>query len=208
MTTIKLPSKQLNEKTSLGYTLEKRGSCRYFDKETLTLKEVSNILWVAQGITDKQNNVRRTVASAGAIYPIELYVSVRERGVHELQSGIYRYNSEEHTLQKISDSDITEKLSAACFNQKFIEQASFNILIASDNSKTEKLYKEKGDRYVFMEAGATTQNIYLEAVELNLGTVVIGAFDDDKVKELFEIDKLMPVAIMPVGSLSDKKFYI
>jgi len=208
MTTIKLPSKQLNEKTSLGYTLEKRGSCRYFDKGTLTLKDVSNILWVAQGVTDKQKNVRRTVASAGAVYPIELYVSVREEGVHELQPGIYRYNSEEHNLQKIADSDITGKLSAACFNQKFIEQASFNILIASDNSKTEELYEERGDRYVFMEAGATTQNIYLEAVELNIGTVVIGAFDDQKVKELFEIDKLMPVAIMPVGTPSDKKFYI
>ena len=208
MTTIKLPSKQLNEKTSLGYTLEKRGSCRYFDKETLTLKEVSNILWVAQGVTDKQNNVRRTVASAGAVYPMELYISVREEGVHELESGIYRYNSKQHSLQKISDSDITDKLSSACFNQKFIQQASFNVLIASDNSKTNELYEERGDRYVFMEAGATTQNIYLEAVDLNLGTVVIGAFDDQKVKALFEIDKLMPVAIMPVGVPSDKKFYI
>jgi len=208
MTTIKLPSKQLSEKTSLGYTLGKRGSCRYFDKKSLTLKEVSNILWAGQGINDKQNNVRRTVASAGAVYPIEIYISVREDGVHELEAGIYRYNSKNHTVQKISDSEITEKLSAACFNQKFIQQSSFNVLIASDNSKTKELYEERGDRYVFMEAGATTQNVYLEAVELNLGTVVIGAFDDEKVKELFGIDRLVPIAIMPVGIPSDKKFYI
>lgn len=205
--TIKLPTKQLNDEISLEKTLEKRSSCRYFEKESLTLQDLSNILWAAQGITDKRYSLRRTVASAGAVYPIIMYVSVRKNGVHELDKGIYRYGAENHSLEKVSESDITDDLSTACYNQEFINKASVNILLASDNQRTRELYNERGDRYVMMEAGSISQNIYLEAVESNLGTVLIGAFDDEMVKSLFGFDKLMPLGIMPVGKPSDKKFY-
>jgi len=205
--TIELPTKRLNEQISLAKTLEKRSSCRYFNEESLTLQDLSNILWAAQGITDKRYSLRRTVPSAGAVYPIEMYISIRKEGVHELDKGIYRYISETHSLEKVSESDITEDLSNACYNQEFITKASFNILLASNNQRTRELYNERGDRYVMMEAGSITQNIYLEAVESNLGTVFIGAFDDALIKSLFGIEKLMPLAIMPVGMPSDKKFY-
>jgi SagB-type dehydrogenase family enzyme len=205
--TIELPNKRLNEQISLAKTLEKRSSCRYFNEESLTLQDLSNLLWAAQGITDKRYSLRRTVPSAGAVYPIEMYISVRKEGVHELDKGIYHYIAETHSLEKVSESDITEDLSNACYNQEFITKASFNILLASNNQRTRELYHERGDRYILMEAGAITQNIYLEAVELNLGTVFIGAFDDAMVKALFGIEALMPLAIMPVGMPSDKKFY-
>ena len=207
MTTIKLPTRQSNEQVSLDFTLEKRASCRYFKKHTLTLHDVANMLWAAQGITDKRYGNRRTEASAGASYPIELFIAVRKDGVHELDEGIYHYKVENHTLEKISDNDITDELSEASFNQEFLKKSSFSIFLASDNARTKQRYAEKGDRYVFMEAGSITQNIYLKAVARNLGTVFIGAFDDDRVKELFHIEKLMPLAIMPVGLPSDKKMY-
>jgi nitroreductase len=69
------------------------------------------------------------------------------------------------------------------------------------------MYAERGQRYVYMESGAAMQNISLEAVEMGLGTVIVGAFDDAAVKELFELEDLKPLAIMPVGYPRDKAFY-
>lgn len=204
---IELPTKRLSEQTSLAKALEKRSSCRYFKEESLTLQDLSNLLWAAQGITDKAYKLRRTVPSAGAVYPIEMYVAVRENGVHELDKGVYRYVAENHGLEKISESDIKENLSKACYNQEFITRASFTIFLASNNQRIRELYNQRGDSYAMMEAGAITQNISLEAVASNLGTVVIGAFDDEMVKSLFDIEKLIPLVIMPVGRPSDKKFY-
>ena len=207
MSKIKLPAKQLNPEFSLDQALEKRGSCRYFNEEKQTLKELSNLLWASQGITDKRYRVRRTIASAGAVYPIKMFITVRNNGMHDLDKGIYYYNVEDHSLEQISDEDITKDLSKACYNQEFINKASFTIILASDNSRTKELYDERGDQYVFMEAGSITQNIYLTTVERKLGTVFIGAFDDQQVKEIIGLDKLLPLAVMPVGTPTDKNFY-
>jgi len=207
MSTIKLPAKQLNPEISLDQVLEKRGSCRYFNQEKQTLQELSNLLWASQGITDKRYRVRRTVASAGAVYPIKMFIAVRKNGMHNLDQGIYYYNVEDHSLEQISDEDITKDLSKACYNQEFINKASFTIILSSDNSRTKELYNERGDQYVFMEAGSITQNIYLAAVERKLGTVFIGAFDDQQVKEIVGLDKLRPLAVMPVGTPSDNNYY-
>jgi SagB-type dehydrogenase family enzyme len=207
MDTIKLPTRDLDETFSLSKALNKRISCRNFTTKGISLKALSNILWAADGINDKRYGTRRTVPSAGASYPIELYLAVRDGGVYELDTGIYRYNPIKHQLEKLSGTEVGEELTEATYNQGFLQKASVNILIASKNDRTRALYAERGDRYVLMEAGGVSQNIHLEAIEQELGTVLIGAFDDTMVQKIFDIEDLSPLIIMPLGKPEDKNIY-
>ncbi len=207
MDEVKLFTRSLDENFSLSKALNKRISCRSYIEKSISLKELSNVLWAGDGVNDKSHSPRRTAPSAGASYPIELYVAVREEGVYEVNAGIYHYNPLEHKLEKTSDSNITKDLIKATYNQRFIEQASINILIASRDERTTQYYGDRGMQYIYMEAGAVSQNIHLEAVELELGTVMIGAFDDDTVKSLYEIPDLRPLIIMPLGKPSNKNLY-
>ena len=208
MDKIKLPGRKTSDKVNVGYALQKRTSCRNYEKKSITLQQLTNMLWAGQGIVSKDFNMRRTAPSAGATFPLELYVAVRKEGVDGIDQGIYHYNPKEHSLKQINEKDVKEELIGACFRQDFIQNAGVNLLIAADYSRTQERYAARGERYVFMEAGSVTQNISLEAVELGLGTVVVGAFDDEAVKKIFELEKLAPLAVMPIGRPKDKKLYV
>lgn len=207
MEEVKLYTRSLDENFSLSKALNKRISCRSFKQKSINLKELGNILWAGNGVNDKRYSKRRTAPSAGASYPIEMYAAIRDGGVYDLHPGIYHYNPTEHKLEKTSDNKITEDLADATFKQEFIKEASVNILIASRDEKTTQYYGDRGIHYVNMEAGAVSQNIHLEAVELELGTLMIGAFDDEAVKNLYEISDLRPLIIMPLGKPSDENLY-
>jgi SagB-type dehydrogenase family enzyme len=207
MEKIHLPTREISDRMSLNKTLLKRVSCRNFDKKPVYKSHLSNILWAGQGLLSKKHDMRRTTPSAGSTFPLELLVAVRKDGVLELDAGIYHYLPEENALEVISNKEITDDVSAACFNQEFIRNAGFSILVASDLERTTQMYAERGERYVYIEAGAAMQNISLEAVEQGLGTVIIGAFDDSAINELFGLEKLMPLSIMPVGLPKDKALY-
>lgn len=202
-----MPAREIGGNINISYALQKRASCRNFEKKPVTIQQVSNILWAGQGVVSKSFDVRRTAPSAGATYPLQLILTVRKDGVSGLDQGVYQFLPEEHALHKNSDRDVMEDLVKACFNQEFLNHAGISILIAADYERTRGRYPDKGERYVFMEAGSATQNISLEAVELNLGTVIVGAFDDETVKKIFDLEKLSPLAIMPVGQPKDKNIY-
>ncbi len=182
---------------SIEEVIEKRRSVRDFKDEEISKKEISQLLWAAQGITEEETGFR-TAPSAGGIYPLKTYLIVRK--VEGLDSGVYRYVSREHSLIKIKDKKITSELANAALGQKFIEIASVNIVIAADYKRTTDRYGDRGKRYVYMEAGHAAQNIYLQCESLNLGTVVVGAFDDKKVKEILELpEEENPLYIIPIG---------
>lgn len=207
MDKIKLTTGPLSDKLSLNETLKKRGSCRNFSDKPIFMNQLASILWSGQGVLTRNYDMRRTTPSAGSTFPLELMVAVRKDGVEDLAQGIYHYLPDKHTLKKISEKDISEDISAACFNQEYLKKAPVSLLVASEETRTTRMYAERGQRYVYMESGAAMQNISLEAVEMGLGTVIVGAFDDAAVKELFELEEVKPLAIMPVGYPKDKAFY-
>lgn len=198
-TEIKLPKPRYEGDTSIEEALLKRKSTRNY-KGNLTMEEISQLLWAAQGITST-----RTAPSAGATYPLEIYLVVGD--VDDLGKGVYTYLPREHSLIKILDGDIRRELADACLGQAFVEEAAVDIIFAAVYERTTRRYGERGIRYVHMEIGHAAQNVYLQAVSLNLGTVVVGAFYDERVKEIMEIEKMgkmgkieEPLYIMPVGS--------
>ncbi len=194
---LKLVDPKIKGDVSLEETLLKRRSIRTYSGRELTIEEVSQLLWSAQGITSPWGG--RTAPSAGALYPLELYlVSGNTKG---LDKGVYRYKSDTHELVKVLDGDVREALGDAAVGQSSVKEAAVDIVFSAVYSRTTSKYGERGFRYVHMEAGHAAQNVYLQAVSLNLGAVIMGAFIDGKVKEILNIQE-EPLYIMPVGRKS------
>jgi len=191
---IKLPKPKEKGLTSIEETLNKRRSVRDYKKGPLSLEQVSQLLWAASG----KNLYRRTAPSAGATYPLEIYLVVGE--VEELEPGLYQYSYSRHSLERIREQDIRKKLCRSALDQSMIEEAPIDIIIAADYDRTTGHYGQRGIRYVHMEVGHVGQNISLQANALSLGTVMIGAFEDNQVKEVLGI-KEEPLYIIPVGKI-------
>ena len=198
---IKLPLPKTKGEKSLEELLFSRRSRRKYKKTPLKLEEVSQILWAAYGITASWGG--KTTPSAGALYPLKIYLVVGN--VLNLERGIYQYQPQKHCLIKISSQDRREQLYESALRQEWVKKAAVDIIACADFSKTTKRYGERGKRYIYMEAGHSAQNIYLEAEALNLATVVVGAFDDEKVKEALKV-KSVPLYIMPIGRRKDGAF--
>ncbi len=196
MDTIKLPEPNYDSKTSVENALLERRSVRGYKKESLTLVEVSQLLWAAQGITNKRGF--RTAPSAGALFPLEVYIVVGD--VNDLPEGIYQYKPHKHELLKIADGDKRSELCTAALGQGCIKQCAAVIVFSAVYERTTKKYGERGIKYVHMEVGHAAQNVHLQVVSLNLGTVVVGAFHDNEVKRIMNMtDKEQPLCIMPIG---------
>ncbi|MBO8174203.1 MAG: SagB/ThcOx family dehydrogenase [Thermococcus sp.] len=192
---IMLPEPKLKGDISVEEAIAKRRSIRYYKDKPLTLEQLSQLLWAAQGITEEKRKFR-AAPSAGATYPFEIYVVVGN--VEGLEPGIYHYDPFKHSLTLIKEGDYRKQLQAAALNQQWVGKAAIDIVLVAFYERTTKYYGERGYRYVYMEAGHIGQNIYLQATALGLGTVAVGAFYDEEVAKILETDG-DPVYIFPVG---------
>lgn len=191
---IKLPSPRQDSSFSLENALFSRRSVREYGQKKISLAELSQILWAAQGIT---SGTHRTTPSAGALYPLEVYVV---GSFEDYAPGLYHYVIESHALEKIKDGDFRQVLAEAALGQEAITLAPLDLVITGVYERTTSKYGERGERYVAMEAGHAGQNIYLQAEALGLGTVSIGAFDDEKVSEILRLASgETPFYIFPIG---------
>lgn len=197
---IKLPRPSYKGERSLEETIYHWKATRRFDKEKpLTLKQLSQLCWAAYGLTvDGISSATRVFPSAGAIYPLEIYVVVGN--VENLEAGIYKYDSQNHSLQVIKKGDFRNELTKAALNQTFISQASVSFLWAANYNKV-SWYGERGKvRYIHIDLGHSAQNLTLQATALGLGTVQVGAFNDEAVRNLLGLPKdKTPIYIMPIG---------
>lgn len=192
---IKLPEPKLKGEMSVEEAIAKRRSIRTYKKEPITLEELSQLLWASQGITEEKRKFR-SAPSAGATYPFEIYVVVGN--VEGLKAGIYHYNPFEHTITLVKGGDFRKALQKAALDQEWVGKAAVDMVLVAFYERTTNYYGERGYRYVHMEAGHIGENIYLEATALGLGTVAVGAFQDDQVAEVIGTDGA-PLYIFPVG---------
>jgi len=199
---VRLPEPSYKGIVSIEEALLLRRSIREYGDEPLTLRQVSQLLWAAQGITYPRYGFR-TAPSAGATYPLEVYIVVKEGGVEELQAGIYHYLPRLHELELVKPGDYSRDLMRAALDQEWVGDAAINIVINAVYERTTRRYGDRGIRYVHMEVGHVGQNIYLQCVSLGLGCVVIGAFYDEDVKRIIggagEPLYIIPVGVKPGG---------
>jgi SagB-type dehydrogenase family enzyme len=193
---IKLPEPKYSGVMSVEEALMMRRSVRVFKEGPVMLAELSQLLWAAQGMTDPKG--LRTAPSAGALYPLELYVVAGN--VDGLSAGVYKYRPDSHELLSIVKGDRRNDLCNAALGQSSIKRAALVLVLSGVYERTTAKYGDRGIRYVHMEAGHAAQNVYLQAVPLQMGTVVIGAFQDGEVKKIFRMtDREIPLYIMPAG---------
>ncbi|MEM4616652.1 MAG: SagB/ThcOx family dehydrogenase [Archaeoglobaceae archaeon] len=194
---IKLPEPTLDGKKSLEKTLAERRSIREYSNEPITIRELSQLLWAAQGITDPRGF--RTAPSAGALYPLEVFVVVgRVEGVKE---GVYRYVPQNHSIVRVLDGDKREELAKIAVGQQCVKNAAIDIVITAIYERTTAKYGERGVRYVHFETGHAAQNILLQATALDLGAVPVGAFSDEELKKLLNLSEEQPLYIIAIGRM-------
>ena len=193
---IKLPEPQYDSDVSIEQSLLNRRSIRSYTGEPLTLQEVSQLLWAAQGITDPRGF--RTAPSAGALYPLELYLVVGD--VEDLTSGVYRYEPDGHQLVKTMDGDRRTELARAALGQGSVKEGAVAFVFTGVYERTTGKYGDRGIRYVHIEVGHAAQNLCLQATAMGLGVVTVGAFYDEQVTELLNLpEKEQPLYIIPIG---------
>lgn len=173
---IDLPPPRLDGSMSLERTLAARVSVRTFTDEALTLAELSQLLWAAQGITHGKD--RRTAPSAGAKFPLEIYVVTRTQLLHYVPQG--------HKLEVLREADLVPAVAKATF-QDFVADAPTIIVITAVHARTRAKYRHRYARYVRQETGHASQNILLQAVALDLGAVTMGGFRDAVVTRALDL---------------------
>jgi SagB-type dehydrogenase family enzyme len=193
LTTIELPKPNIIGKMSLEESIYRRRSEREFLDKELSLEQISQLLWAAQGITDDSFGFR-AAPSAGALYPMTIYLVKKD--------GVFRYLPDGHKLAQIAEDDKRPSMVRASLGQGFIKDAAADIVIAVNFRITETKYGARAFRYVCIEAGHVAENIQLQAVSLGLTSVPIGAFWDDVIKSSLGLpENHDPIYIIPVGFL-------
>jgi len=196
---VNLPDVVLDGDMSVEKAINQRRSIRDYVNNPLSLAEIAQLLWAAQGITDKATG-KRAAPSAGATYPLEVYLVAGN--VDDLSSGLYKYRPHKHDLTLLKQGSLQDAFCEAALGQESVRDAAAVILFTAVYERTTQKYGERGVRYVHIETGHAAQNVFLQAGALGLGTVVVGAFDDQSLRELMSLDVgEHPLYLMPVGRI-------
>ncbi|VVB72762.1 Nitroreductase family protein [uncultured archaeon] len=195
---VSLPQPRTDGGISVEKALFERRSIRSFKNESLTLDEVSQLLWAAQGVTDDKGH--RTSPSAMASYPLEVYLLAGN--VTGLSAGVYHYSPHGHNLTVISlGNKIDELFSSSLRGKKDWRALSPAVIIIT--GVFERINKVPGQdlsRFVYVETGTAAENLLLEVVSLGLGATYTAGFDENRTRECLGLARGEdPIAVLPVG---------
>jgi SagB-type dehydrogenase family enzyme len=186
-----LPMPETSGGMPLAVALGRRRSQRAFDPGALTPAQTGQLLWAAQGITDPLGH--RTAPSAGALYPLELYICTGATVAH--------YQPVDHALAVLSREDRRASLQKAALGQDAVGAAPLLVVVTAVYARSERRYGSRGQRFAQLEAGHAAQNVLLTATSLGLGAVPIGAFDDGGVRAALELPSdRTPLYMIAVGA--------
>jgi len=195
---VKLPPPALKGSVSLEEALKNRRTVRSFAARSLDLPQVSQLLWATQGITDPRG--LRTAPSAGATYPLEIYLVVGDRGVTGLAPGLYRYRPQDHALELTLKEDLRAQVARACLSQSWMVGAPVMVVFAAEFRRCTARYGERGVMYTHMEVGHAGENLFLQAEALGLSAGIVGAFTDQALSQTLRLPREHePLLVMPVG---------
>jgi SagB-type dehydrogenase family enzyme len=195
---VKLPPPVKTGGMALAEALQVRRTVRRFASRPLDLTQIAQLLWGAGGASDPRG--LRTAPSAGATYPLDLYLVVGERRVKELPAGIYHYQVETHALTSVAPGDARAAVARASLHQSWMAEAPVMVVITGEYRRCSARYGERGVRYTYMESGNISQNLFLAAEALGLGAGIVGAFEDKALAQAVKLPPAHePLLIMPVG---------
>jgi len=194
-----LPKQKTKGPMSLEETVASRRTRRDFQSKPLTLEELAQLLWAAQGITGTDGTLR-AAPSGGALYPLDVYAVVGETSVHGLGPGLYRYLPRQHGLEQVRSGDLRKEMARASLRQMWMADAPVSLVLTAEYARIEGKYGSRGRRYALIEVGHAGQNIFLQAEALGLGAGIVGAFDDVGLAKALHLPRSHePLIVMPVG---------
>lgn len=200
---IELPKPSVRGKMSVEAAIRSKKSVRSYSKDPLSLKQISQILWAANGRlpADAVSGATiKVIPSAGGLYPLEIFVVTGEETIKGVPAGIYMYKARSNSLVQIASGDNRNLLAHASLSQMWLARAPAIVVIAAAFSRTTSKYGKRGIQYVFMEAGNSNQNIYLQAEALGLRVGTVGAFNDAQVSAVLKLPKgISPLLVVSVG---------
>ncbi len=173
----------------LWAVIDQRVTLRRYSEQTLTLTEISLLLWTTQGVKEVTPRpvTLRTVPSAGARHAFETFLLVNR--VEGLQPGLYRYVALEHALLPVDLSeDVNARLTKACFDQKQVATSAVTFFWVAVAERMTWRYGDRGYRYMLLDAGHVCQNLYLAAEGIGCGVCAIAAYDDDAANAALHLD--------------------
>lgn len=186
-------------KVSVERAIKERRTERDFRPEPITLAQLSQLLWSAQGVTDEGMGLR-AAPSGGALYPLDVYAVVGDEGVEGLKSGVYHYQPETHSIRLIRRGDRRKEVAGAALWQMWMAKAPVMFVVTSEYERITHKYGKRGIRYAQIEVGHVGENIFLQSGALGLAAGIVGAFSDNAVAEAIGAPKAHePLIIMPVG---------
>lgn len=194
-----LPKPSFTGKKSVEEAIKARRTIRHFKAKALNLEQLSQLLWAAYGIS-AENGLYKSVPSAGALYPLDIWVVVGKKGVEGLETGVYHYNPKAHRLTPVRAGEVRDDIARAALYQSWMAEAPIILVVTGEYERCTRKYRERGIPYTYIEAGHAGQNIFLQAEALGLGAGIVGAFHNDLVQQALGIGKIYdPILIMPVG---------
>ena len=185
--------------------IRERKSVRSFSDRTVSLEHLAQLLLSADGLTHNLGSYAlRAAPSGGALYPVELYVIVTN--IEQLDMGLYHLQVADSSRELVKAGHFNRQIHRAANEQSAVGSSPLTVILTSRFDRSTRKYADRGYRYIYMEAGAICENVYLQAGSLGMGTVAVGAFNDRWLNELLEIDGVKEAAllIMPTGFLKDK----
>jgi len=184
---VELPAPGRPDDPGLHEAILARRSVREYSDEPIDMDQLSYLLWACTGIQRVEQGYEfRTAPSAGALYPIETYVSANR--VEGLSNGLYHYSIRRHALEELRAGDLGTELARAALDQALCIEAAAVFVWTAVFERSRWKYEQRGYRYIYMDAGHICENLYLAATGLGLGACAIGALFDDELNAVLGVD--------------------
>ncbi len=196
---MKLPQAKTQGTVAVEQAIDQRRTVRSYKPTMLSLDQLAQLLWSAQGITGNTGG-KRAAPSAGALYPMDVYIVAGQGCVAQMEAGVYHYEPHRHMLSTVAKKDLRDGMAKAALSQMWIARAPVSLVITAEYNRVGVKYKERGVRYAMIEAGHIGQNLFLQAETLGLKAGIVGAFHDTKLNKILNLPRAHePLLIMPVG---------
>jgi SagB-type dehydrogenase family enzyme len=184
---VQLPNNFHDSTISFTEVIQKRKSVRSFSTSPLSKEDLAFLLWASTGIQRTEHGYDyRTTPSAGALYPIETYIAVNN--VEDITEGIYHYNIKNHFLEEIKLGSFGDKIAHAALDQEMCTEASVVFIWTAIFRRSKWKYSQRAYRYIYLDAGHIAQNLALAAVSRTCGSCQVGAFFDDEINSIMDVD--------------------
>jgi SagB-type dehydrogenase family enzyme len=202
---IELPYQELGNSFSLESALNQRETKREYLNTPISLTNLSRLLFAAQG--RRGNGTKLLAPSAQEQYPLSTFVIANR--INDIEAGLYQYENTSHSIVELEKGAFSERLEdAALGDQPWIGNAAAIVILAGNIHSMNKHFSKqpplnmRGERYNYIEVGAVAQNMYLQGTALNIGMVLVGGFNNEKVKTILTLSQeLEPAALLCIGNV-------